>query len=125
MNSTKTEETNQTKVVATIFTAPPDLNKIMNAVDLTDNRTKVFGSFGDLTFTTTSKVDETYKQNLVKKLIQLEEVYYAQCDSYFILKPGIHALSLGTHFIWVQDLRQQQLEVDMKEVKLDDNNDNQ
>ena len=116
------KEKKKTVVQGTTFFAS-ELNSIMHAVDLDDNGSKMFGNFQEFNFTTTKEVDAEYKQNMVKHLLAFGEksIGFALIDDYFAFKPKLTALSLGTHFIWVEDYRKQLIEKGMKEVEIANN----
>lgn len=111
-------EKQTTEVFATVFVAAGEINKMMNCLDLADSGTKMFGAFQDLTFTTTTTVDDQYKQNMVKHMILSDDIGYAEIGDYFAFNPKLHSLSLGAKFIWVKDYREQLLAAGMKEVTI-------
>ena len=112
------DNTNKTEVFATVFVAAGEINKMMNCLDLADSGTKMFGAFKDLTFTTTTKVDDQYKQDMVRHMILSDDIGYAEIGDYFAFNPKLHSLSLGARFIWVKDYREQLLAAGMKEVEI-------
>lgn len=115
----KEDTIKHTKVSGTMF-IESQLNHYMHMADLTDNGTKMFGYFNDFNFTTTSKVNSKYKKDIIKHLIKTAPVGYVNIDGYFAFKPKLHALSLGSKFLWVQDFKAGLIAEGLKEVKIDD-----
>ena len=72
-----------------------EFNHIMDAVDLTDNGTKVFGDYVRV---------KSEKKGDVKKLVQMR-IVAAYCDGEVAIKEGIKSLSDGERFIPVDDFK--------------------
>ncbi len=72
-----------------------EFNHIMDAVDLTDSGTKVFGDY---------VLVEAEKKGDVKRLIQ-GRIVAAYCDGKIDIKKGIKSLSDGQNFITVDDFK--------------------
>ncbi len=72
-----------------------EFNHILDAADLTDRGTKVFGDY---------VLVKAGKKGNVKKLIQ-GRIVAAYCDGEVAIKEGIKSLSDGQHFISVDDFK--------------------
>ena len=72
-----------------------EFNHLMDAADLTDGGTKVFGDYVRVT---------TERKGNVKNLI-CGRIVAAYCDGKVAIKEGIKSLSDGTHFITVDDFK--------------------
>lgn len=105
----------------TIFVANKELQDVMNAVDLTDNSTKLFGKFKDIRYTTSTKIDDDYRKNLVRHLLEQENIGFVEFGDFFGFKSNLNTLSSGTNFIWVEDYKNNLKSIGMIEVEVDAN----
>ena len=104
------------KMQAIIF-VKSEIDKYMGCLDLNDRGLKVFGSFQKLEFITKSKVNKKYFEKMIKHLLNHPNIYYANIDKYFGVKSDVKMFSLGTHFIFIDDLLKQAKEQGLVQVQ--------
>lgn len=107
----------QTKIEGTMFIGNSTINTYLTAFDLTDSGKKVFGSWKDFNFTTTTDVTNEYKKKMCNYMLQSDECYFVQIENYFAIKPNIWAFSNGSKFISIHELKQSLLSNDYIEVQ--------
>lgn len=105
----------KTELQVCVF-AESEVQDIMRSCDMTDNNTKIFGSFSAYKMTTSAEVTNEYKEEMVRHLLGMDELAFVLVEDRFGFRKNITSLSNGQNFLWVSDFKQGLIDQGAKEI---------
>ena len=93
-------------VTVTVF-VKSKVDRYMQGFGFSEGGTKVFGDFQKLKYHTKSALGKRYYTKIIKHLLKHPAICYVNAGKYYGVESGVKMLSLGSSFVFTNDLVKQ------------------